>query len=502
MRVLIDTNIFIELEGTSILDSSYPALLKVLEKAKAQTLIHPASLDDLKRDGDAARRERNLSRIAKYDVLPRPPDCTSEFAAAGINCVSENDKVDCAILCAVYRDAVHFLVTEDNGIHRKARALGIDGRVFYVQQAATSFSAAFSDAPIKLPNIEQVFAYEIKDTLTDAFFDSIRASYSGFDDWFLEKCCRQGREAWIARDETGSLAAICIFKEQDPEPLTDDNRALPGKSLKLCTFKVGPTIQGRKIGELFLKAAFRYARQRGSEHIFLTLKENQQPHLESLLADFGFEIYGRKGDELVMAKKHPASPPVVAAFEPLQYNKLFWPHLIANPSVRKFIVPIQPGYHSQLFPDWEHHGVQLKLNIATTASHTPGNAMKLAYLCHSNISTIRPGDILLFYRSHDFQEVTTIGIVETVGRFTHAEEILKRVLKRTVYSATEINEMAQKSTLVLLFRLSLHFPSPVTRKFLVANGVSGNIQSITQIDHSTFKKIAQEGAIEDCLLTN
>ena len=167
MKVLIDTNIFIELEGTSILDRSYPALMKVLDKNDAQVLIHPASLEDLRRDPNDARREGNLSRVAKHEELSRPPDCTADFSTVGINCASANDKVDCAILCAVYKDAVHFLVTEDNGIHRKARRLGIENRVFYVQQALSSFSNVFSDEPIRLPNIEQVCVHEIKILVND-----------------------------------------------------------------------------------------------------------------------------------------------------------------------------------------------------------------------------------------------------------------------------------------------------------------------------------------------
>ena len=506
MRVLIDTNIFIELEGSNILDRGYSSLLRVLEKAHAQILIHPASLDDLRRDRDSDRRARNLSRVHKYTELLRPPDCAADFAAAGINCLTPNDKADCEILCAVYKDAVNFLVTEDNGIHRKAKALGIGARVFFVAQALSSFSATFSDEPIKLPNIQQVFVYEIKDYLADTFFDSIRTNYPGFDTWFVGTCCREGREAWIARDATGALAAICIFKNQEPEPLTDEGRALPGPALKLCPLKVGPSIQGQKIGELFLKAAFKYARQTGAENILLTVKNGQQPHLESLLSDFGFEIFGTLKDELVMVKRHPVMPPLHQNLDPLQYNKAFWPHMIADTTVRKFIVPIQPQFHRQLFPDWVQDTQQLRLQFPASSgaltTQNLGNALKLAYLCHSKISKISAGDILFFYRSNDFQELTTIGIVETVVRLSNAEEILKRVLKRTVYSATEIDEMADKETLVLLFRLGLHLPNAVTRKFLVANGVKGNIQTIREIEHSLFQNIAHEGAIEDCLLTN
>lgn len=504
MRVLIDTNIFIELEGTTVLDQSYPALLKILHENQFQLFVHPSSVDDLKQDTDSARRARNLSRITKYEPLPNPPDCTTEFASQSINCAGHNNTVDCKILCAVYKDAVAFLITEDRGIHRKAKQLGIQDRVFFVVQALNSLSKVYSrQSAISLPNIEQVYVHQIRDELPKPFFDSLRSGYAGFNDWFI-KCSRDGREAWIARDSFAELGALCLFKPEEPEPLTDDSRALAGNSLKLCTFKVGPSVQGQKIGELFLKAAFRYARENKLEHIYVTLIAGQQQHLEAMLIDFGFYVFGQKQTELVYVKDHPWRPPPSEAMSPLEYHQRFCPHIIADSSTRKFLIPIQPNYHEILFPDWERtRQLRIQLNSPNSAGNpVPGNALKLAYLCHASTKRLRPGDVLLFYRSEDEKEVTTIGIVEYAEHLRNKEEILSKVLKRTVYSIADIEEMSKRSTLTILFRLATHVKKSVPREFLTRNGIEGNIQSIRQIQDTSFQSIIEEAAVQDCILTN
>ena len=64
---------------------------------------------------------------------------------------------------------------------------------------------------------------------------------------------RVGR-AWVYGDiENAAPSAICIYAIQENESINDARETLPGKALKLCTFKVADLVRGRKIGELFLK---------------------------------------------------------------------------------------------------------------------------------------------------------------------------------------------------------------------------------------------------------
>ena len=103
-------------------------------------------------------------------------------------------------------------------------------------------------AQIRLPNIQDVPLHTLTPFLGDAFFNSLREGYITFDIWFREKA-RQGRHAWIYLDDTGVVAALCIYAVQEDEQINDEGDVLPNRALKLSTFKVGELVRGRKIGE-------------------------------------------------------------------------------------------------------------------------------------------------------------------------------------------------------------------------------------------------------------
>ena len=64
-----------------------------------------------------------------------------------------------------------------------------------------------------------------------------------------------------------------------------------------------------------------------------------------------------------------------------------------------------------------------------------GNAIKKAYLTNSKTKELSPGDVLLFYRSHDSMSITAVGTVERVHyNVKSKEEVATLVEKRTVFS--------------------------------------------------------------------
>ena len=164
--------------------------------------------------------------------------------------------------------------------------------------------------------------YSLTSQLNTPLFVSLRSSYDrperSFNKWFHDKA-QTGRKAWIARTEQGSIEAICIYAMQTHEVINDAKESLQGLSLKLCTFKVGEQIRGRKIGELFLKAAFRFATDNRCENIFVHTSGDQFYLLE-LLSDFGFQrrgVYGTDGHYLFAYDTNATGAPVpVAALPP------------------------------------------------------------------------------------------------------------------------------------------------------------------------------------------
>lgn len=137
MRILLDTNILIYREDDHVLSNNMQELIALLHNTRSMILIHPASLEDLEKDKDNNRRQIMLSKVKTYAFLEDPPVPNNDTEY--LNTVKAdregNERVDIHILYAVYKNAVDFLVTEDKGIHKKARNLGIDARVLFVEDA-------------------------------------------------------------------------------------------------------------------------------------------------------------------------------------------------------------------------------------------------------------------------------------------------------------------------------------------------------------------------------
>lgn len=486
LRFLLDTNVLIPLQDSQqVLEDSLANFVRLASIGGHQLMYHPANIADFERDSNTIRRQRNLQRIRQYPALHEPAPCSWNSDET-----SPNDACDNELLYALHCDAVHALVTEDKGIHSKARIRGLAHRVYTVQTAEDWLKRLHETRQIVLPNIQDIPLHRLTPELNSDFFDSLREGYpslagrDGFDDWFRKKA-REDRHAWIYRTTNDILAAICIYQVQKDEVLNDAREFLAGPALKLCTFKVGETVRGRKIGELFLKAAFRYATENKCEHIFITANASNQNYLIQMLLDFGFEERGTYRGDLVLVKPHPVIRPAAAGLTPIQYIRRYFPHFQADALIQKFLVPIQPSYHSTLFPDY----TPIQPSLFSTTENI-GNAIKLAYLCHAQTKSILPGDILLFYRTGDEKAVTSLGVVEQFHISSDGAQIASLVSRRTVYSIEEIDKMAEKPTKIILFRLIHHFQSLVPYGRLLQDGiVTGPIQSIRQISDDSFLKI-------------
>jgi GNAT superfamily N-acetyltransferase len=462
-----------------------PALTNFVRLCNAhghQLLYHPASVEDIQRDANVERRNRTLTRLPQYTLLQDGGPCPWNTPAPSVN-----DACDNRILWALEQNAAHALVTEDQGLHRKARDRGLSDRVYFIQSAQDWLQRLHEPAEVILPNIEDVELHTLTPQLDSPFFETIRNDYAGFNRWF-QRIAREGRRAWVYREPgQDSVQAICIFTVQTDETITDNGQVLDGLALKLCTFKVGEAVRGRKIGELFLRAAFQFATNHHCEHIFLHANQEQQVHLTSLIEDFGFRTVGTYMSDAVFVKNHPVQPPAVQ-MAPFEYVRRYYPHYLDDFEVQKYIVPIRPKFHNILFPDWMAPGQALPANHP---QRHVGNAIKLAYLSNSLSRRPRSGDLVLFYRSHDQKAITTLGIVERYECMNEPDEIARVVSRRTVYTDSEITSMTGDHTKVMLFRIIKHFENPVPFAQLSTfpRIVNGNIQSITHITDESFSRI-------------
>lgn len=490
MRFLLDTNILIPLEDTQIpLTAPLAEFVRLARENGDNLLYHAATIDDIYRDPNIIRRNQTLARLRTYTRLDDTNDCPWNSAETG-----PNDNADNRILFALHCDAAHALITEDRDIHQKARRLGLGHRVYYIQAAHTWLRQLYELTAVKLPNIQEVPLYSLKPLLADIFFDSLRHSYAEFNNWF-ERKARNGNKAWVSWEAPGKLGAVCIFDIQNDQVVSEDGLTLARASLKLCTFKVSAAVRGRKIGELFLKAAFRYATQNKLEHIFIHGDADEHRYLFDLLEDFGFSFAGThpgsNNRDSVYLKQHPIEEPAQRE-DTFSYFRKYFPHFCRGATIEKFIVPIRPGYHEILFPDYEHPIGHQRLLFESPIP--AGNAIKLAYLCQAPTAIIPPGSIVLFYRSRDQRVITSIGVVERYQSVSDPVEIAQLVSRRTVYSMKDIERIASTSTKVMLFRHIKHFKNPIDHAWIERNNLlDGNIQTIRAIDDDTFTRILEVG---------
>jgi GNAT superfamily N-acetyltransferase len=444
MRLLIDTNVLIPLEPDAsalAMNTAAAALSALAAEAHAQLLLHPAIERDIARDRDTIRRRRLGILAGKYPRLEKEPRVPAAMATVvGLSNPGSNDWVDNQLLAAVFVDAVDFLITEDQGIHAKARHLSLADRVLTIADAVGVLRALFDYHPTPPPSVELIRAIDI--ATTDPILDSLRGDYEpDFDDW-LVNAKRQGRQGWAVRAPDGHLAAVVLIKKEER------GYGMRGKLLKLSTFKVSERHRGFKYGELLLKAVFRHAHENKYDFIYVTVFPKHVP-LRQLFEDFGFyeSDYRSALGEMVLAKRLTPLPGD-EQLSPLDFHIRRGPPALRMARGRSFIIPIRPEYHKLLFPEAEK---QLTLNL--DASGRPfGNALRKAYLSHSGIRRLRPGDVLLFYRSKDLHAVTIVGVVEDTMVSTDPQAIARFVARRTVYRFDEIVAMTHKSVLAVIFR--------------------------------------------------
>lgn len=444
MKFLIDTNIFIKAEPTAASELEPGAgkvseVLQLMARSGSHAFVHAASERDIARDRNSSRRHLRQVLFEKYPKIRN--------RRGGVDNVTEvlgapktpNDGVDYELLSALLSDAVDYLVTEDARLIRRGHRLGLDERISTVSAARDVLQDLFVTAPMPPPRVTHMPAYELDSC--DAIFESFRADYEGFDRW-LSKCKKEHRDAWIVRDHAAvGYAGLAIVKDETPSEI-----GVEGKVLKVCSLKVSERHRGNKYGELLLKTIFDYCYSNGFGGVYLTVYP-KYGILIHLLELFGFKDVGKKATtgERVYAKRFASRVAVQDAASPLAFNVKYGPRHI-DASAPLFVVPIQPDYHQLLFPDAETQGDLMP------ETHPSGNGIRKAYICHAPIRRLAAGDVLLFYRSSDWQRVCCVGVLEQTLVSQEPNKIARLVGKRTVYSYSQIEEFCKKPTLAIMFR--------------------------------------------------
>lgn len=498
MRILIDTNIFIYREEDCVVKKDLTGLLQILNQIKTELVVHPLSIEELKKDKNTVRKNVNISKIQAYSIIQMPPDSSKDLNYCNVLKPPRNthDKIDNEILYSLYKNTVDFLITEDAGIHKKAQKINISDRVFLITEAIEYFSKYQpSDLSILIPPaLKECHLYNID--VNDPFFDSLREGYPDFNEWFIKKS-REDRKCYAHKRSDGSLGAILICKDEDE--FIPTKFPLPKKRrLKISTMKV--TYGGHRIGELLLKVAIDKALKNNIHEIYLTHYTESEDRLVDLITEYGFyragELSGDVGED-VYIKHLTVEEKKLSTYDPIFISRFYYPCFFDGKDVNKFIVPIWPKYHEKLFTDFAG-GRQTALNEHFGEFNIEGNTIKKAYLTHSPIKMLSPGDLIFFYRSKDMMAVTSIGVIENFySDLSRTDDILRIIGNRSVYSSEEI-EISKKPLSLIMFRHHFHLKNNVELKDLIGMGIlSGYPQSITKISDEKYVKLKGLGDIDE-----
>jgi hypothetical protein len=123
---------------------------------------------------------------------------------------SNNDR-DLRILAALHADAANFLVSDDDGLRRRAKRIEIGDRVLTLYDAVATLEGFESTVTTPPPMVSTVQSYALD--FDQDILATIRADDLEFDQW---KAKVQGdstnRECVVIKESYGTYAAIAILK--------------------------------------------------------------------------------------------------------------------------------------------------------------------------------------------------------------------------------------------------------------------------------------------------
>ncbi len=482
LRFLLDSNVFIAVEPYSgELEQNLELGVRLLRLANEQRhllCVAPATRDDLLEGKDAARRRQRLAELGKFHLLAEAPVTADLRERAGDSGPGTNDERDLRLLAELDSGAVTYLVTDDARLRRRAARAGLGDRTLSLPDAVTLLAGFEPTELTPPPRVSTVPCYSLNPE--DKIFDGLRSDYPEFDDWFAKVRQEIETRRCFVIEEEGAYAAVALLKLED-----DCEYAIEEPVVKISTFKVSEDHSGVKYGELLLKAILHSLTTTNSASLYVEVLPSH-PEVLDFLAAFGFLDQGYRsvrGEYVVTKSLRP--PAEETDRSDLDHHVLFGPPaLLARQRI--FAVPIKPRWHDQLFPEQAppQQSAQLALfGSAETQTHPWGNAIRKAYLCNAATNQVVAGDVLLFYQSED-QTFSAVGIVEDVLRSSEAVEVMQFVGRRTVYTGSEITEMARRArgVLAIRFRQDRFLEPPITLADMqLAGALRSWPQSITSL---------------------
>jgi len=300
--------------------------------------------------------------------------------------------------------------------------------------------------------------------IEDPFFNSLKADYAEFAVWFAKKA---KESAYVFKRDSGEVAGF-LYVKKEVGPVVDVVPPLPSSNrLKVGTFKVDP--HGTKLGERFMKKIFDHAIAESVAEVYVTLFKKHEA-LVTLFKRYGFNNQASKttanGGELVLVKKMLDAGGALLERYPI----------VKVDNNAAYLLSIYPEWHTRLLPD-----SILKSEDATIVqdiSHT--NSIHKVYLARMDgMEALRPGDVLIIYRTTDsagpahYRSVaTSVCVVEEyrdIRTFSSKDEFFHYCKPYSVFEAKELDDFwrSKKYPHIVRFTYNLALPKRITRGIMI-----------------------------------
>lgn len=337
--------------------------------------------------------------------------------------------------------------------------------------------------------------------LNDPFFDSLKADYREFPDWFRRKA-EKGECAYVLYNKYNSIDGF-LYLKQEGEILDIVPPIYNRHILKVGTFKFNP--QGTLRGQRFIKKILDIAITNRFELIYLTIF-GKHDYLINLFQKYGFYAAGTKqttnGTEYVYMRDMPHLAGDIV---------LDYPYIYSN--ANKYLLAIHPEYHTRLFP--ESILFNESPNIIQDVSHS--NSIHKIYISGAyEACKLKRGDILVMYRTGDKQGsayyrsvVSSVCVVEEVhhiSTFPTEESYLQYCGKFSVFEDNELSKFYREKRYpyVIRFTYNMALPKRINRKQLLDNGVIGDQTRIVlePISNEQFSSILRLSQADESFIIN
>ncbi len=218
MKVLLDTNIVIHREASTVINEDIGVLFRWFDNLHYTKCIHKITVDEIGKYRDQKLLKTIKIKLANYNVLK----VSTPLAEPIKNLSSEldknqNDINDTIIINEVYNERADLLITEDKKLLRKASLLEIADKVYTIDAFLEKVTAENQGlADYKVLAVQKQYFGNLN--IQDSFFDSLKEDYPSFEKWVNRK---SEETVYICRSDNRLMALLYLKIENKTENYAD-----------------------------------------------------------------------------------------------------------------------------------------------------------------------------------------------------------------------------------------------------------------------------------------